>query len=347
MPLFEPRRLLWSCFAVALLLPEQQAEAEPSTAPTSPELRSVVVSSPRCEADSFPLVAFLDSLRVELAGRGLHCCALAEPGDGVPPVASLRVTIDPIVHCATDRVQIAVQGPDGSSLVEREISLTDVAEAARLRALALAVAELIRSIGQAKGDEKKEAIAVSAERTPPPSSPSPPPVVTRAPALSMRLEAEVRDLPMRDTVLWGGRARLTAFRRSFHADLDLGANYSDARVELGDVVLESASIGLGFGPRLVARPAIIDLGLRAELGWAWVHGKPAFPDVQTGTGSGMVSSAGFRVSVEGPTEAKIRPGLALESGAVLRGMKGDVNGQTVTGITGYYLLAAVGMGVSL
>jgi hypothetical protein len=61
----------------------------------------------------------------------------------------------------------------------------------------------------------------------------------------------------------------------------------------------------------------------------------------------MVSSAGLRVAVEGTAEAKIRPGLALESGAVLRGIKGEVNSQTVTGITGYYLLAAVGFGVSL
>ncbi len=202
MPLSELRRLLWPCFAVALLLPEQQGEAEPSTAPTSPDIQSVVVSPPRCEADSFPLVAFLDSLRVELAGRGLLCCALAEPGDGAPTVASLRVTIDPIIHCATDRVQIAVQGPDGATLVEREISLADVAEAARPRALALAVAELIRSIGQAKRDDK--ATAVSSKPTPPPSSPSPPPVVTRAPVLSMHLEAEARDLPTRNTVLWGG-----------------------------------------------------------------------------------------------------------------------------------------------
>ena len=329
--------------AFAVLLPEQLVEA----APASPETTSVVVSSPRCEADSFPLVAFLDSLRVELAGRGLRCCTLAEPEDGVPTAASLRVTIEPTVYCATDRVHIAVQGPEGLRLVEREISLADVAEAARPRALALAAAELIRSIGQAKPDDKKEAIAGSSKSTPLPTSPSPAPVVTRAPALSMHFEAEARDMPMRNTVLWGGRVRFTACRRSFHADLDLGANYSDARVELGEIVLHSATMGLGLGPRLVTRTAVIDLGLRAELGWAWMHGKPAFPDVQTGTGSGMISSAGFRVSLQGPIETKIGPGLAFESGAVLRGMKGEVNGQTATGISGYYLLAGVGIGVSL
>jgi hypothetical protein len=44
---------------------------------------------------------------------------------------------------------------------------------------------------------------------------------------------------------------------------------------------------------------------------------------------------------------KVRPHLSLESGAVVRGVKGEVNGQPVAGMTGYYLLAALGIAVSL
>ena len=343
------------CFVVATLLPEQRVEAEPNTVPSSTDAQSAVVSSPRCEADSFPLTAFLDSLRVELAGRGLHCCALAEPGDVTSSKASLRVNIEQLGPCGTEleRVRITVQKPDGLSALDREISLGDVAPSARPRALALAVAELIRLLGQDARDEPPHPSPSAPQLAPsvpqqPQSKPKAPEATHAAPvAYSMHVEADVRHFPMRHTTLWGGRARLTASRQHFHADFDLGANTSDARVELGEVVLRSASIGLGFGPRLVTPLAIIDLGLRAEWGWAWVHGKPALPDVQTGTGSGMVSSAGLRVAVEGPSEAKIRPGLALESGAMLQGINGNVSGQTATGIAGYYLLAAVGIGVSL
>jgi len=343
------------CFAVAALLPEEQAEAEPNTAPSSLETPSVVVSFPRCEADSFPLAVFLDSLRVELTGRDLHCCTLAEPGDFTHSNASLRVNLMQLGSCETelDRVRISVQKPDESRALERELSLSDVEPSARPRALALAVAELIRLFEQDTRDESPRPSRVppqptfSAPKQPQPEPPIPAATHTVPLGYSVHIEAEGRRFPMRHTTAWGGRARLMAIRHSFHADLDLGANYSDARVELGDVVLKSTSIGVGFGPRFATRIVIVDLGIRAELGWAWVHGKAAFPDVQAGTGSGIHSSAGFRVSVEGPTTEKVRSGIALESGATLRSINGDVGGQNAMGIAGYYLLAAVGFGVSL
>ena len=350
-----PRRWVGLCFAVAALLAEQRVEAEPNAALSSVETQSVVVSYSRCEADAFAITAFLDSLRVELAGRGLHCCALGEPGDETSSKASLRVNIAQLGACGTEleRVRITVQSPDGLRALDSEISLSDVQPSARPRALALAVAELMRLLGRELRDEpakpppKAPKLAVSAPQQPQTKEKAR--EATRAAPVdyAMHVEADVRYFPAWDTHLWGGRARLTASRHSFHADGDLGANTTDARVELGDVVLRSASVGVGVGPRLVTRFTIIDLGLRAEWGWAWVHGKSAVPDVRTGTGSGMISSAALRLSVEGPTEVKLRPGLALESGVMLRGINGDVNGRTATGLAGYYLLAAVGIGVSL
>ena len=157
----------------------------------------------------------------------------------------------------------------------------------------------------------------------------------------------MRGLPTRDTTLWGGRVRLTAHRQVFHADLDLGGSYARAQAQLGDVLFHTASVGLGFGPRVVTRTALLDLGLRAELGWAWVHGETALADVSTGAGSELISNVGFRASLEIPAQMKVRPNLTLETGAVVRGVKGEVNGQPVAGMTGYYLLAALGIAVSL
>jgi len=342
-------QLRWLGLSLALLLTEQQVEAEPNSVPFQSKVLSVVVSPPRCEANSFPLSAFLDSLRVELAGRGLHCCALAESSDGVHPANSLLVTIEQIIPCATggDQVRIAAQGPEGSRVLEREISLADVAPAVRPRALALAVAELIRSLGRDAHDETPEPIPPPANR--PLVRPSTRPFLNRAwrDTFSMHVEAEVRTIPTRDTTLWGGRVRFTGHRNSFHADFDVGASYSRVRVEFGDVLLRSASAGLGLGPRFTTQIAVVDLALRAELGWAWIQGTTALADVRTGAGSRAISSAGLQVSFEAPPGMKIGPCLTLESGGVLRAAKGDVNGQTVTGIAGYYLLAAVGVAFSI
>ena len=146
-------------------------------------MQSVVVSSQQCEADSFPLTAFLDSLRVELAGRGLHCCALAEPGDVTSPKVPLRVNIAQLGPCGTEleRVRITVQKPDGLRTLDREISLSDVAPSARPRALALAVAELIRLFGQEVRDEPPQPSPKASQ--PALSAPQQPQLKPKAPEL--------------------------------------------------------------------------------------------------------------------------------------------------------------------
>jgi hypothetical protein len=325
----------------------EQVAAEPLSPPPTSEARSVVLSPPLCKADSFQLVPFLDSLRVELAGRGLNCCTLASPGGRMPTVAVLRVKVE-IVPCVAeaDRLQVSAHAPMDSRVVEREISLADVAATARPRALALAAAELIHSLEQGAVGKAPEAVAVASNASLP--SPTPTPSGGARPvALSIHVEAEARGLPTRDTMMWGGRARFTVHRRPLHADLDLGANYARAQGEIGVVLLRSASVGLGLGPRLATRAVIADLGLRAELGWAWIRGDPAFSDVRTGAGSDLIASMGFRLSLEAPAQVRIRPSLTLETGGVLRGVKAEVNGQAVAGMTGYYLLAAFGITVSL
>jgi hypothetical protein len=307
----------------------------------APAARVVEVTPPVCGSGSFQAVAFLDSLRVELAGRGLACCTLAEPG-GEGDTGALRVTLE-LVPCAADAEQIlaSARDPSDGRVVAREISFSDVAETARPRALALAVAELIRTLGHPP--EKP---------TPPPpaavvsSTPPPPPSPTRAARLSLALEGEARVLPTRSTTVWGARARIMVPWRGLHADLDVGGGYASAGSDLGDVALRTASLGVGFGPRLTTRAAVIDFGLHAELGWAWIRGDPVSADVHSGSGSGVTSSVGLRVAAALPAAFKIRPCLALEGGGVLQGAQGRSSGQTVVGMTGYYLLAALGIGVA-
>jgi hypothetical protein len=340
-------RGLGLAFAIAafpVLATAQRAQAASGTAAPPSEAGSVVVWPPLCKVDKFPLAAFLDCLRVELAGRGLDCCTLADPDGPTPPIAAVQVhiQIDPCTADA-DRLQVDAREAASARMSERQVSLSDVPDTARPRALALAVAELIRSLGQGPPDKAPEAIPIPAQGL----VASPPPIGTRPTQLSIHVESEVRSLPTRDTTLWGGRARLTAHRRLFHSDLDLGGNYARAHAQLGDVLFHAASVGLGFGPRFANGTAVLDLGLHAELGWAWIHGETAFADVRAGAGSGPICSVGLRASLEVPAQMKVRPNLTLEGGAVVRGVKGEVGGESVAGMTGYYLLAALGIAVSL
>jgi hypothetical protein len=310
--------------------------------------QSVVVSPPKCEDDSFPLVAFLDTLRVELAGTGQACCALAEPGDPSSVDAALRVGIEELGHCGSEseRVRITVRKPAASMSIEREISLSDVAATARSRALALAVAEMIRLLGQDTHEEPPKPVPNVPQR-PKILLPKPAPQTAVPIEFVLRAEADAHSFPTHDTLLWGGRARLTVYRHPFHADFDLGANYGDSHVALGELRVRSAGLGFGFGPRLVSSSLIVDLGPRVEVGWAWIRGATTMPGIGTDTGSAGVASLGFRASMEGPARAGLRPCVALEGGGVLRGMNADQNGQTVAGMGGYYLLAGVGLAVWL
>lgn len=58
--------------------------------PEARVLFGVVVLPPKCEEDAFPVVAFLDTLPVELAGSGLACRSLViDSARGLPTIAEL------------------------------------------------------------------------------------------------------------------------------------------------------------------------------------------------------------------------------------------------------------------
>jgi hypothetical protein len=326
--------------------PAKAAEPVAIPTPRGSQAESVVVSPPQCKATSFELAPFLDSLRVELAGRGFFCCTVAPPGNETPAASMLEVRLE-IVPCTADadRLHASARAPVDSRAVERVISLADVARTARPRALALAVAELVRWLEQGAEDTTTEAVVVQA--TAAPSSTAEPQSPARPLALALGVEAEARGLPTRDTMMWGGRARLVAHRRWLRVDLDLGASYARVPGELGVVSLRCASAGLGLGPRFATRTVIAHLGLRAELGRVWIRGKPALADVRAGSGSDLIANVGLRLSLEAPAQGKLRPSLTLESGGILRGVKANVDGQPVAGMTGYYVLVALGIAVSL
>jgi hypothetical protein len=291
------------------------------------------------------MVAFFDSLRVELAGRGLSCCTMIDPAVALAGGDTLRVSLE-IVPCAaeTTTVQIRVSGSPEVPPVEHQVSLADVVPSARARALALAAAELVRSFGQSPAQPTPKPEPQVSSQPSPPVTPVQAPMASR---LSLHAEGQVRMLPTRNTTLWGGRMRLTVPWRVLYAQVDLGGDTTSARTELGTVSLQSVSMGLGVGPRFATRALIFDLGPRFELGRAWIRGDASASNVRAGSGGATVATLGLRTALQTPAENRLRPGIALEAGGVLHGTRGESDGHTVVGITGYYLIGTVAISYSL
>lgn len=337
---------LVACLAAAASSMGHQVSVATNSPLPFPEPPSVEVLPPQCNPDSFPMEAFLDTLRVELAGTQMRCCSIAERGSVEAPSTAWRIELESAPCSNTlEQIHIKARSPGGIQLVEREISLGDVAQALQPRTLALVAAELIRTVAPSSREDPREPVKPqqATARALPRASSRPVPAKT----LGVHLEATSRHLPPRDTTFWGGRARWSVHRGNLHASLDWGAEYAHARATLGDLHLSSASLGLGVGPRFVSQAATLDLGIRAELGMLWVRGSTGFSDVRIESGSAVFSNLGVWGALQVPAQFKLRPELTVEAGGVMRGVDAQVNRQTVAGMAGYYMLIALGITMPL
>ena len=279
-----------------------------------------------------PFVAFVDSLRVELASSGPPCCTIVPPGAAVaPPAPTLTLTGgDPGADGFTSEVDDPATGRTRS----RRISFADVAPDARPRALALAVAELVRSTEAAPA---------------PPAAPAPVAAPPAAPQTGPRgaALADLLSYPAAQTVLWGGRVALAYDRIRWRAELDLGAAGGRRQVSLGRIDVTTASAALALGPRFATRTLAFDLGAVGQLGWAWIDGEAGQAGVTAGSGSGLIAAVGGRAAVAAPASRSLRFRLVVEAGGVVRRLTGDQNDATAAGISGAYVRLGAGLETGL
>jgi hypothetical protein len=333
-------------------------------AKAGPGDQRIVVLTPSCAAAPAFFSSFVESLRVELAAHAPECCEIWDAA-GPPPPASVRVSlmIDPC-DASPERLLVTVDDPARGRLVNRQVSLADVSPVARPRALALAVAELVRPGGwlipqpETAGSHDVAATAPAVSRataTParPALTPLAPLVVSvqmpaarRASAsTSARGDFVLRRYPSRQTTLYGGELSLRRAGRRLQSEAELGAMAGDRTTAFGQVAFRAATAGGEIGVRLVAGAFDTTLGVRGELGWAWIQGTPADVQVRAGSGSALLGSLGVRAAVQIPAARWFGAELIAEAGDAVRGVDGRVNGQPVAGATGAYLL--VGLGASL
>jgi hypothetical protein len=291
------------------------------------------VFPPQCEAAPLSVDEFVDSLRVELAGRQPHCCVVGPGGDSPADAVRVTLTIEPC-DAATEQVGITVDVTEPPRTVDRQVSLADLPPEARPRALALAVAELIRS---ASGPAQPDA------GTPPPDHPPVAPPPPRGLSVTGGVAGEVRRHFSRDTTLWGPRLALSLSSARWQVTLDAGAATNRTEVSQGELSILVASATLFLGPRFVTGPVITSFGPAAALGWARIKGQTDMTGIVPASGSNLVSTLGLRAQAEGPASSVIRLFGYAEGGFTLLGLDAFVFGQPATGVSGPYLMLAAGL----
>lgn len=255
------------------------------------------------------------------------------------------------VSCAGDDVRILVTDSTTNKAVSRTFTLTEREPDVRARAVALAAAELVitswmelvlanpperpKPAPAWVDDNRRAATSVVREHTE---------QGTHVDALlafatlggTFRARPGARGGGLRLSVVWG--------ETHLASDADLSVTFDDAHTPLGDVRVDTWSLGLRPALRLAAGHWIGTLGVGARLGLARLEGSAFDPSaarghVVAGTWGGPLAHANVGFSF-----AHLSLRLGAESGFALRRVTGTVDGREHAGVRGPWFLTTLGFG---
>jgi hypothetical protein len=297
-------------------------------------------------------------LTAELRADGVERVGIAG-ADGKPEEApSLAVLEIRAEACDAPQRNVIVHVEDAATRksLERRVQLTDVGEASRPRALALAVAELLRASW----------LELAMPDAPPPQA-EVPQVVRQAvqnrigamtlPAPRYRGELLGGDRDVSVTAAWrayptaraslvGGQVGMAVpvARKDWLARVDTGAVFGSTQDELGEVALGVAWFGAAFlyttGPEA---PFSLALGPRLDVGVAWASGNPLDQTISSNVGSGFIASASVLGSLRERVGESWRIAVEMQTGMVVVPFEADADSRRVTGIDGAMFGLAVGV----
>lgn len=338
---------------LALLGPSAAFAQESAEAPASAMPARVELTAPAC-AEAVRAEVLLRMLRVELAGDGVERVELAAPGDAAGG-ALARVSVE-VAPCAADASEFLVTVDDAATRksVRRAVDLADVPAATRPRALALAVAELLRASW----------LELAVPTAPPTAAPVPEAVRDvvrlRVTALAPRARAPREAPRWAPFVSLGFDARLLPLAATGVAGVRLAGGVTPpwsldgTRVRLradGGVMFGSGASLLGDVDVLVATGAValtftrgaavaVELGPRVEVGVARAVGRITAGHSATGVTVGEDEAAlvgvGLVAGVRGRLSATWAASLELEGQWVF----GGVDARAVDRATGLDVRAA-------
>jgi hypothetical protein len=320
----------------AVLLLVVLASSASAQRPDPPKLE--VLASP-CTAASWAGEVFADLARVELSqGVVAHTAANARLWADVP-------------NCSeqVDIAYLVLEHLGTGQRCTRSVELASVAASARVRTLALAAAELVRSCWEqvsAKALPAQTQLAL--EVTVKAAAPAPQPEAQGA-STHLSLVAESRLHGALGVGLFGARAgaifRPSAFW-TVTADAGFGLGRIDTTLGAVNATQATGAVAAMIGRRTSA--ALLAVGPKLEGGVQWLSGEPADPTV-TAAGSGDTFSLYVALSalVEVALGSSLSAVLGLDAGVGVRGLKAKVNDVVLFSLTGPYLGLRLGVGWAL
>jgi len=326
------------------------------TAWGQPAPGSVEVSVQSC-SDVPPVAVepFLGILTAELRADGVERVTLGSAAAEQSQPPSLAVIAIKALTCDPQQRDIVVRIEDAATRkrVERRVQLADVAELSRPRALALAVAELLRACW----------LELAMPEAPPPQVPVPPVVrravesrvVAMAPPQPSAPPSGDRDVsvtlawdafPTAHASLLGGQVAvaLPVLGKDWRVRVDSGAVFGTAHDVLGDVAIGQARMGVAF---LYSSPAeatvSVAVGPRVDAGIAWAEGNPADQTTSSNVGWRFVSSVSLLGTLRYRLGRSWSAALELQAGSVVVPLEAQADSRRVTGIDGAFFGLAVGV----
>jgi len=292
-----------------------------------------------CASPPWSAEGWLALVRVELASDNVVVRTANDAG-GTHRDVEVRLDAVPCDATATDaRMNVTL----GDARALRSIALRDIDPVARPRALAIAVAAVVRELlamppqpTPAKGVVDLHVTVANAPSAPPAAPPK------AEPSLHATFAAETRVFGS-GVGLYGGRLGVTyAARPWMMLAADAGGAGSVAHSSLGNVDVAMGSVGLGVSLAHQGDFGALRVGPRVEVGPAWFAGQPNSAAVRSAsTVSPLVFLA---LSAEGTF--RVLPWLeglvGLDAGGTLRGMSPRVDQTYVADISGAYLSVRVG-----
>jgi hypothetical protein len=277
----------------------------------------VRLAGPTCPIAPLPWPDFVEALRVELASRA--------------PVAGATVVTLAIEPCDVGTTTIHVVVDETS----RQVGLADVAPAARARALALVVAELVRGVPVAppppSPTSRPLAPGAGTEGT---AAASPGPSRSEPHHATYSAEALGRVFPSRHTDQWGGRFAIGDEAAEGHWELFFEAVTGGRQVAEGDVAVRSFGAGYAVGPTTSLGRTKLKSALALSFDYTRVEGLAPASGVAARAGGGLSIALALRFAWALPLGAAWSLHAFAEPGYVLRHVDAEVDGAPAAGVRG-------------
>jgi hypothetical protein len=318
----------------------------------------VLLRSPKCEAASFDADAFVQHLTIELIAAELRLVR----DDAAAPSAEMIVEISArVCDPGAMGLTVAIAANRTGARREHAIALHDVEPRARPRALALAIAELIRQDriepgvhGRPPSENVDDGVGQSKVEPPSPTRWSEPAVPTgraREPAAEERaprgpdllLAAQGRFFAAEPTLFFGanlaGSFSLgTAWLRG---RADVGGSWSAVEDSLGRVSMGLYSGGVALLAAAGQSPELV-IGPHVELGYAYANGTPIDLRSRASDGGRVVALA----SLIAGTRLRFHRWAAafeVDLGTSLRGVQMFADDRRIAMMEGFFVGARAGI----